>query len=247
MNLGAGLPTFSIVGLPAMAVKESKERVRAALANSGFEFPAGRISVNLARADLPKEGGRFDLPIALAILLASHQLRGAAAAAAREFYGELSLSGQLLPVRGLTLQQLSERRAAARATAGALARPTAAALALLERVFDRLGLTARSYHRVLRVALTSADLEGSDVIGPTHIAGAVSCGARPTPLDLRLRRGAHRGPPCRSDAGGGKSPPSALPRSAAAKSGHRQSVKYSSAYAHSHSRNRSAADRRRCG
>lgn len=103
--LGAGLPVFSIVGLPATAVKESKERVRAALCNSGFEFPAGRITVNLAPADLPKEGGRFDLPIALGILLASRQLQQAAGPGAptREYYGELSLSGELLPVRGLTL------------------------------------------------------------------------------------------------------------------------------------------------
>jgi magnesium chelatase family protein len=113
VNLGAGLPTFSIVGLPATAVKESKERVRAALTNSGFEFPAGRITVNLAPADLPKEGGRFDLPIALAILLASRQLleRGPEAASGREFYGELSLSGELLPVRGLTLAAAHAARA----------------------------------------------------------------------------------------------------------------------------------------
>jgi magnesium chelatase family protein len=106
VNLGAGLPVFSIVGLPATAVKESKERVRAALTNSGFEFPAGRITVNLAPADLPKEGGRFDLPIALGILLASRQVlevAGAGGSLPREFYGELSLSGELLPVRGLTL------------------------------------------------------------------------------------------------------------------------------------------------
>jgi len=106
VNLGAGLPVFSIVGLPATAVKESKERVRAALTNSGFEFPAGRITVNLAPADLPKEGGRFDLPIALGILMASRQVLevpGAGGSLPREFYGELSLSGELLPVRGLTL------------------------------------------------------------------------------------------------------------------------------------------------
>jgi magnesium chelatase family protein len=106
VNLGAGLPVFSIVGLPATAVKESRERVRAALTNSGFEFPAGRITVNLAPADLPKEGGRFDLPIALGILMASCQLpvaHGAFGRAPREYYGELSLSGELLPVRGLTL------------------------------------------------------------------------------------------------------------------------------------------------
>src|SRR3954447_12157446 len=75
VNLGSGLPMFSIVGLPAMVVKESKERVRAALVNSHFEFPSGRITVNLAPADLPKEGGRFDLPIALGILIASRQIK----------------------------------------------------------------------------------------------------------------------------------------------------------------------------
>ncbi|HTV78963.1 MAG TPA: YifB family Mg chelatase-like AAA ATPase [Steroidobacteraceae bacterium] len=102
VHLGPGLPVFSIVGLPATAVKESKERVRAALANCGFQFPAGRITVSLAPADLPKEGGRFDLPIALGILKASRQVLEVAGPA-REFYGELSLSGELLPVRGMTL------------------------------------------------------------------------------------------------------------------------------------------------
>src|SRR5258708_16569221 len=108
VSLASGLPVFCIVGLPATVVKESKERVRAALINSHFEFPAGRITVNLAPADLPKEGGRFDLPIALGILLASGQVRlpvaaGAAAAPGREFYGELGLTGELKPVRGVLL------------------------------------------------------------------------------------------------------------------------------------------------
>src|ERR1700741_4199552 len=86
-----------------MVVREAKERVRAALLNSQFEFPAGRITVNLAPADLPKEGGRFDLPIALGVLIASGQLRGASGArtAPREFYGELGLTGELKAVRGL--------------------------------------------------------------------------------------------------------------------------------------------------
>jgi magnesium chelatase family protein len=107
VNLGRGLPAFCIVGLPAMVVKESKERVRAALLNSQFEFPAGRITVNLAPADLPKEGGRFDLPIALGILIASHQIKpfaqGSRVAATTEFYGELGLGGELRPTRGLLL------------------------------------------------------------------------------------------------------------------------------------------------
>lgn len=101
VHLGAGLPNFAIVGLPAAAVRESRERVRAALSCCGFELPAGRITVNLAPADLPKEGGRFDLPIAIGILLASRQLRPARALGGCEFYGELGLGGELRAVHGL--------------------------------------------------------------------------------------------------------------------------------------------------
>jgi magnesium chelatase family protein len=104
VHLGAGLPVFSIVGLPATAVKESKDRVRAALQNSGFEFPAGRITVNLSPADLPKEGCRYDLPIALGILLASSQVRFPEKLLNTcEFYGELGLAGELKPIRGVLL------------------------------------------------------------------------------------------------------------------------------------------------
>jgi magnesium chelatase family protein len=107
VNLGSGLPMFCIVGLPEMVVRESKERVRAALLNSRFEFPAGRITVNLAPADLPKEGGRFDLPIALGILIASQQIKPTTQALGiddtTEFYGELGLGGELRPTSGLLL------------------------------------------------------------------------------------------------------------------------------------------------
>ncbi|MFN7777792.1 MAG: YifB family Mg chelatase-like AAA ATPase [Betaproteobacteria bacterium] len=99
VNLAGGLPSFTLVGLPEAEVKESRERVRAALQNCGFEFPARRITVNLAPADLPKESGRFDLPIALGILAASGQLR-AEALRDHEFAGELSLTGALRPIRG---------------------------------------------------------------------------------------------------------------------------------------------------
>ncbi len=111
VHLGTGLPLFSIVGLPATAVKESKERVRAALVNSGFEFPAGRITVNLSPADLPKEGCRYDLPIALGILIASGQLTAAESAHDIEYYGELGLGGELKPVRGLLLAAVAADRA----------------------------------------------------------------------------------------------------------------------------------------
>src|SRR5687767_6393419 len=100
VHLGGGLPTFSIVGMAETAVRESKERVRAALANSGFEFPAGRITVNLSPADLPKEGCRYDLPIALGILLASAQGEfSQEILETTEFYGELGLAGELRPIR----------------------------------------------------------------------------------------------------------------------------------------------------
>src|SRR3954471_20471507 len=104
VHLGSGLPTFSIVGLPATAVKESKDRVRAAVQNSGFEFPAGRITVNLSPADLPKDGCWYDLTIALGILLASSQIRAPAKRLDDvEFYGELGLSGELKSVKGVLL------------------------------------------------------------------------------------------------------------------------------------------------
>jgi magnesium chelatase family protein len=99
VHLANGLPSFTIVGLPETEVKESKDRVRAALQNARFEFPARRITVNLAPADLPKESGRFDLPIALGILAASGQMPSDELDK-YEFAGELSLSGELRPIRG---------------------------------------------------------------------------------------------------------------------------------------------------
>jgi len=100
VHLGAGLPCFNIVGLPATEVKESKERVRAALVNSGFELPAGRITINLAPADLPKDGGRFDLAIAVGILAAAGQIAAGTALEQIEFLGELGLTGELRAIRG---------------------------------------------------------------------------------------------------------------------------------------------------
>ncbi|RTZ59809.1 MAG: hypothetical protein DSZ33_03770, partial [Gammaproteobacteria bacterium] len=100
VHLSNGLPSLSIVGLPETAVKESKDRVRGAILNAGFDFPVGRITVNLAPADLPKEGGRFDLPIAVGILVASGQAVGERLEEL-EFAGELALSGDLRPVSGI--------------------------------------------------------------------------------------------------------------------------------------------------
>ncbi len=100
VHISNGMPGFTLVGLPETTVKESRDRVRSAIINSQFEFPAKRITVNLAPADLPKEGGRFDLPIALGILAASEQIPDTLLAE-REFIGELALSGELRPVKGV--------------------------------------------------------------------------------------------------------------------------------------------------
>jgi magnesium chelatase family protein len=94
VHLGSGLPTFALVGLPEAVVRESKKRVRAAIETAGYDFPQARITVNLSPADLPKAGGRFDLPIAVGILAAAKHIR-AEALLQREFYGELSLGGEL--------------------------------------------------------------------------------------------------------------------------------------------------------
>jgi magnesium chelatase family protein len=110
VHLAGGLPALSIVGLPEMAVKESKDRVRGALLNGHFQFPAGRVTINLAPADLPKEGGRFDLPIALGVLGASGQIR-ADGLSRIEMLGELALSGGLRPVTGVLPAALAARDA----------------------------------------------------------------------------------------------------------------------------------------
>jgi magnesium chelatase family protein len=110
VHLANGLPSFTLVGLADTEVKESRERVRSAIANAGLEFPSNkRITVNLAPADLPKDSGRFDLPIALGILAASGQI-ASARLVGWEFAGELSLGGELRPVRGALAMSLALHR-----------------------------------------------------------------------------------------------------------------------------------------
>ncbi len=110
VHLGPGLPAFHIVGLPDAEVREAKDRVRAALNHARFEFPARRITVNLAPADLPKDSSRLDLPIALGVLAASGQL-AVEALAGHEFAGELSLTGEVREVRGALAMALQARAA----------------------------------------------------------------------------------------------------------------------------------------
>lgn len=109
VHLANGLPSFSIVGLPETTVKESKDRVRSAILNCRFEFPSRRITVNLAPADLPKDGGRFDLPIAIGILAASGQIPNDGLEN-YEFAGELSLTGALRSIRGALTHALQARQ-----------------------------------------------------------------------------------------------------------------------------------------
>jgi len=110
VHLANGLPAFAIVGLPEKAVQEARDRVRSALINSGYEFPSKRITVNLAPADLPKEGGRFDLAIAMGILSASSQVP-ASELEKSELIGELTLSGHIRPVHGMLSVALAATQA----------------------------------------------------------------------------------------------------------------------------------------
>src|SRR5918992_2772462 len=110
VHTAGGLPHFGIVGLAETEVKEARDRVKSALQNARFDFPSSRIIVNLAPADLPKESGRFDLPIALGILAATGQVR-AEGLDRFEFVGELALGGDLRPVRGALAMSLGAQDA----------------------------------------------------------------------------------------------------------------------------------------
>ena len=108
VHVGQGLPTFTLVGLPETAVREARDRVRSAIQNCGLDFPAGRVVVNLAPADLVKEGARFDLAIAISILCATGQVPSERVSAF-EFLGELGLFGEIRRVRGALCAALALR------------------------------------------------------------------------------------------------------------------------------------------
>ncbi len=133
VHLANGLPSFTLVGLADTEVKEARERVRSAIQNAGLEFPGNkRITVNLAPADLPKDSGRFDLPIALGILAASGQI-DASRLAGHEFAGELSLGGELRAIRGALAMGLALRQAGAGAATRLVLPPDSAEEAALAR------------------------------------------------------------------------------------------------------------------
>jgi len=173
-HLGNGLPSFSIVGLPEAAVRESRDRVRGAIVNSGFEFPARRITVNLAPADLPKEGARFDLAIALGILAASGQVPPPVPER-HVFLGELALGGGLRPVHGVL-----PAAAALHGSGAELVLPAdnAAEAALVE------GLAVRPATHLLAVC---AHLTGAETL-PLQPA-TVAAGEAPDAPDLADVRG----------------------------------------------------------
>ena len=177
VHLTGGLPRWTIVGLPAATVRESRDRVRGALMNSGFEFPTGRITVNLAPADLPKEGGRFDLPIAIGILAASAQTPSLILAD-HEFVGELALTGAMRETGGVLPASLAVRDAGrtlvvARADAdeAALARNARVLPAeSLREVCGHLGIGKNIDTHVSSIAMGSdtPDTDLSDIAGQYH-------------------------------------------------------------------------------
>lgn len=179
VHLSRGLPSFNIVGLPEAAVRESKDRVRSALLNARFEFPPGRIIVNLAPADLPKEGGRFDLPIALGVLAAQGAFPGEVLAA-HEFVGELSLAGDLRPVRGVLPVALAASRAG-RALVVPAANAAEAALAS--------GLRAHGAGHLLEVC---AHLTGRETLPPAQADATAVLAWHPDLADVRGQHSARR-------------------------------------------------------
>jgi len=184
-HLANGLPSFTIVGLPEAEVKEAKDRVRAALQNCRFEFPARRITVNLAPADLPKESGRFDLPIAIGILVASGQLP-AEHLAEYELAGELALSGALRPIRGALAMTLNACRDGRSFILPRESAPEAAlvenatilpAASLLEVCAHLAGQTPLVRYRDSRITRAAEYLDMQDVKGQTQAKRALEIAA----------------------------------------------------------------------
>ena len=185
VHLGPGLPAFHIVGLPDAEVREARDRVRAALNHARFEFPARRITVNLAPAELPKDSSRFDLPIALAVLAASGQLLPESMAG-QEFAGELSLTGELRPVRGALAMALCARSAGRAFVLPAENAPQAAlaegarilpARTLLEVVAHLSGDTPLEEFRGEPQAFSPAYPDFSDVKGQQQVKRALEVAA----------------------------------------------------------------------
>ena len=178
VHLGGGLPSMSIVGLPEAAVRESKDRVRAAIQCAQFEFPQRRITVNLAPADLPKDGGRFDLPIALGILAASGQVPRVALRGV-EFHGELGLTGAWRAVDGVLPAAIAAADAGHRLVVPAGNGPEAA-------------LAGRIEARTARTLLEVCAMLGGQKSLPEAVAPAQTRDAGPDLADVRGQAHARR-------------------------------------------------------
>ncbi|MEY5100747.1 MAG: hypothetical protein RJA36_3466 [Pseudomonadota bacterium] len=195
VHLANGLPSFTLVGLADTEVKEARERVRSAIQNAGLEFPSNkRITVNLAPADLPKDSGRFDLPIALGILAASGQL-DAGRLAGHEFAGELSLGGELRPIRGALAMGLALRQGGTAAATRLVLPPDSAEEAALVR--DARVWRARHLLDVARQFAPEgsplAEADGDDG-GWQQVQAAPSAATRTDPdlADVKGQAGARR-------------------------------------------------------
>ncbi|MDK4574322.1 YifB family Mg chelatase-like AAA ATPase [Kingella kingae] len=178
VHLANGLPQCNIVGLPDTEVKESRDRVRAAILQSGFEFPMQKITVNLAPADLPKESGRFDLPIAIGILAASGQII-ANDLERYEFAGELALSGNLRPIRGALAMAWQGQQAG---RAFVLPSDNAIQAASMGQI------TAYGANSLLEVA---AHLNGTQSLAPSRLPDVPKQPALDSLPDLRDVKGQH--------------------------------------------------------
>ena len=196
-DLSQGLPGFDVVGLPGTAVRESRDRVRAAMKNGGFTYPVSRITVNLAPADIKKEGSIYDLPLFLALLRASGQLKSRRGWEEGAFLGELSLTGEIRPVRGVLPMVIAARDAglkqvfvpAANAAEGAIVEGIAVYPAA-----DTAGLLAH--------------LNGEAALAPARPVEAGPVEDAPAPR-FRRRDGAGRGPAGHGNRGGGFPQPAA--------------------------------------
>lgn len=186
VHISNGLPAFQIVGLPETSVREARDRVRSALLNSQFQFPQTRITVNLAPADLPKEGGRFDLPIAIGILAASKQIPPNKIRD-YEFYGELSLTGELRNILGAIPSVIASRNAK-RTAIVPVNNAQYATLVKHARIFGAPNLLAVFHHLLGQhqllppeplqtKALEQENIDIADVIGQQHAKRALEIAA----------------------------------------------------------------------
>lgn len=196
VHLANGLPSFTLVGLADVEVKEARERVRSALQNAGLEFPSNkRVTVNLAPADLPKDSGRFDLPIALGILAASGQIDGSRLAG-HEFAGELSLSGELRAVRGALAMALALHQQGATRTRLVLPGASAQEAALVPgaEVFGARHLldVVRRFVPADSTLVAGADDAGDDGWQRAQAAAQPAPTAQPDLSDVKGQAGARR-------------------------------------------------------